>query len=211
MGKGMCTKINEWRLGLHPSTKNKPSCKVAWCAKPWWMRDTARPVFVHAGCILKRKDMPHSPNYLIKGEEEQGQMVHRLSCLGGITITVQNRGELENKTVLGCYSGGQTLALMSEHWGIHKLSLNLSEKKHYGHLYAMSTPALMLLLRLFRLDGTGTFTEMDVWRKQNMPGLTMMTFFSLSNSAAGVHLKSGDWNASKLQANKLSLPLDLLG
>lgn len=79
------------------------------------MRDTARPVFVHTGCILKRKDTPHSPNYLIKGEVEQGQMVHRLSCLGGITIRVQNHGELENKTVLRYLCGGQILALMSEH------------------------------------------------------------------------------------------------
>lgn len=54
------------------------------------MQDTARPVFVHTGCILKRKDTPHRPNYLIKGEVEQVQMVHRLSCLGGISIRVQN-------------------------------------------------------------------------------------------------------------------------
>lgn len=58
------------------------------------MRDTARPVFVHTGCILKRKDTPHMPNYLIKGEVEQGQMVHRLSCLGEITNRVQNHREL---------------------------------------------------------------------------------------------------------------------
>lgn len=79
------------------------------------MRDTARTVFVHSGCILKRKNTPRSPNYLIKGEVEQGQMVHRLSCLGGITIGVQNHRELENKTVLGYLCGGQTLALISEH------------------------------------------------------------------------------------------------
>lgn len=79
------------------------------------MRDTARPVFVHSGCILKRKNTPHSPNDLIKGEVEQRQMVHKLSCLGGITIRVQNHRELENKTVLGYLCGGQTLALISEH------------------------------------------------------------------------------------------------
>lgn len=143
MSKGMCSKINEWRLGLHPSTKNKPSCKAAWCAKPR-RGIQQRPVFVHTDCILKRKDMPHSPNYLIKGEVEQGQMVHRLSCLGEITIRVQNHRELENKTVLRYLCGGQILALMSEHWGIHKLSLNLSEKKHYGHLYAWSLRRLQL-------------------------------------------------------------------
>lgn len=58
------------------------------------MRDTARSVFVHTGCILKKKDTPHRPNYLIKGEVEQGQMVHRLSCLGKITNRVQNHREL---------------------------------------------------------------------------------------------------------------------
>lgn len=40
--------------------------------------------------------MPHRPNYLIKEEVEQGQMVHRLVCLGGISN--QSCGELfENK------------------------------------------------------------------------------------------------------------------
>lgn len=61
------------------------------------MRDTARPVFVHTGGILKRKDTPHRPNDLIKGEVEQGQMVHRLSCLGEISIRIQNHRELEKQ------------------------------------------------------------------------------------------------------------------
>lgn len=31
----MCSKINERRFGLHPSTKNKPSCKAVWVSENW--------------------------------------------------------------------------------------------------------------------------------------------------------------------------------
>lgn len=117
----------------------------------------------------------------------------------------------KNKTVLRYLRGGQILALMSDHWAIHKLSLNSSEKKRNGHLYAQSLrlqPALLLLLRFFRLDGTGTFIEMDVRRKQNMPGLTIMTFFSLSM----VLLRSiwkivAEMPSNSQQTNSLSLLL----
>jgi len=69
-----------------------------------------------------------------------------------------------------------------------------------------SEPALLLLLRLFRLDGTGTFIEMDVRRKQNMPGLTIMTFFSLCTEL----LKSIYKKTPSKQAFSLSLSLSKL-
>ncbi len=75
------------------------------------MRDTARPVFVHTGFILKRKDTPHRPNYLIKGEVEQGQMVHMLR---NYQQSAEPQRTWKNKTVPRYLRGGQILALMSD-------------------------------------------------------------------------------------------------
>lgn len=103
----MCFQINKWRLGLNPSTKNKPLYEDT-----EQKRDTGRGeacVCAHRLHIKKE-----GPNYLIKGEMEQGHMVHRLSRLGGIRVSWNHR-ELENSTVLKYLSGGQILALMLEH------------------------------------------------------------------------------------------------
>lgn len=146
----------------------------------------------------------------LKGEVEQGQMVHRLSCLGEISIRIQNHRELENQDCPQILVWGTNISLDVRTLRNSETVPELVREEVQRSFVCTeptstaSSPAVAKVLsagwdRDIYWNGCEEETK-HAWTDNN-------DFLLPLYGAAEVHLKNSGWNAIKLPANKLSLPL----